>query len=157
MALPWWCIAPLAQSDVMFAHFAARRNITHAVNIIAEGNITCPQGQTSFQNKKHCFRSASCFGGRRWIRTTEGDASRFTVCPLWPLGNSPIFWSWWRESNPQPADYKSAALPLSHTSKFRFISGKSKYSIKGCACQVFFWFFWRIFLPSCKIEKSVVF
>ena len=23
-------------------------------------------------------------------------------------------WSWWRESNPQPADYKSAALPLSH-------------------------------------------
>ena len=25
-------------------------------------------------------------------------------------------WSWWRESNPQPADYKSAALPLSHTS-----------------------------------------
>ena len=26
------------------------------------------------------------------------------------------YWSWWRESNPQPADYKSAALPLSHTS-----------------------------------------
>ena len=30
-------------------------------------------------------------GGGRWIRTTEGIASRFTVCPLWPLGNSPIF------------------------------------------------------------------
>ena len=28
--------------------------------------------------------------GRRWIRTTEGSASRFTVCPLWPLGNLPI-------------------------------------------------------------------
>ena len=27
-----------------------------------------------------------------------------------------IFWSWRRESNPQPADYKSAALPLSHIS-----------------------------------------
>ena len=27
-----------------------------------------------------------------------------------------IFWSWRRESNPQPADYKSAALPLSHAS-----------------------------------------
>ena len=27
------------------------------------------------------------------------------------------YWSWWRESNPQPADYKSAALPLSHTSE----------------------------------------
>ena len=30
------------------------------------------------------------FVGGRWIRTTEGIASRFTVCPLWPLGNSPI-------------------------------------------------------------------
>ena len=51
-------------------------------------------------------------GGGRWIRTTEGIASRFTVCPLWPLGNSPMFnWSWWTDSNPRPADYKSAALP----------------------------------------------
>ena len=30
------------------------------------------------------------FGGGWWIRTTEGVASRFTVCPLWPLGKSPI-------------------------------------------------------------------
>ena len=30
------------------------------------------------------------FGGGRWIRTTESTANRFTVCPLWPLGNSPI-------------------------------------------------------------------
>ena len=37
------------------------------------------------------------FGGGRWIRTTEGIASRFTVCPLWPLGNSPIFNSHWME------------------------------------------------------------
>ena len=28
--------------------------------------------------------------GRRRIRTFEGSASRFTVCPLWPLGNLPI-------------------------------------------------------------------
>jgi len=32
----------------MFAHYAVKRNITYAVNIIAEGNIICPQGQTSF-------------------------------------------------------------------------------------------------------------
>ena len=48
-------------------------------------------------------------------------SNRFTVCPLWPLGNSPIFsfalldatkrWSWWTDLNPRPADYKSAALP----------------------------------------------
>ena len=31
-----------------------------------------------------------------------------------------IFWSWRRESNPQPADYKSAALPLSHASMSHF-------------------------------------
>ena len=76
-------------------------------------------------------------GRGRWIRTIESSANGFTVRPLWPLGNpstSSLFcwsyikpnlymqanftnWSWWRESNPQPADYKSAALPLSHTSK----------------------------------------
>ena len=28
--------------------------------------------------------------GGKWIRTTESTANRFTVCPLWPLGNSPI-------------------------------------------------------------------
>ena len=31
------------------------------------------------------------FGGRGWIRTTEAESSRFTVCPHWPLGNTPIF------------------------------------------------------------------
>ena len=29
-------------------------------------------------------------GGRGWIRTTEVVDNRFTVCPLWPLGNSSI-------------------------------------------------------------------
>ena len=47
--------------------------------------------------KSSVFRVASfCdaqYGGGRWIRTTEGEASRFTVCPLWPLGNSPIRYS----------------------------------------------------------------
>ena len=32
-------------------------------------------------------------GGRGWIRTTEAESSRFTVCPHWPLGNTPIFFS----------------------------------------------------------------
>ena len=52
-------------------------------------------------------------GGQGWIRTTEVTDGRFTVCSLWPLGNLPILknWSWWTDSNPRPADYKSAALP----------------------------------------------
>ena len=33
---------------------------------------------------------AFVFGGRLWIRTTEVSDNRFTVCPLWPLGKSPI-------------------------------------------------------------------
>ena len=37
-----------------------------------------------------CPMRASRANGQRWIRTTEGVASRFTVCPLWPLGNLPI-------------------------------------------------------------------
>ena len=31
--------------------------------------------------------------GQGWIRTTEAICSRFTVCPLWPLGNLPILFS----------------------------------------------------------------
>ncbi len=31
-----------------------------------------------------------------------------------------FIWSWRRESNPQPADYKTAALPLSHASKYSY-------------------------------------
>ena len=42
-------VAPDGRSDVMFAHYAVRRNITHAVNITDEVNITCPQGQTSLK------------------------------------------------------------------------------------------------------------
>ena len=45
------------------------------------------------------------FGGTGWIRNTEVTDNRFTVCPLWPLGNAPnykashtectrLFWSW---------------------------------------------------------------
>ena len=35
-------------------------------------------------------QDAFYFGGGRWIRTTEVSDNRFTVCPLWPLGNSPV-------------------------------------------------------------------
>ncbi len=77
--------------------------------------------------RKHTLRSSTTLHdtihGERRIRTSEGSANRFTVCPLWPLGYLPIIriarLSWRRESNPQPADYKSAALPLSHASALR--------------------------------------
>ncbi len=43
-----------------------------------------------FKHQKNCALR-SFFGGRGWIRTTEAISSRFTVCPLWPLGNSPKY------------------------------------------------------------------
>ena len=36
--------------------------------------------------------------GRRWIRTTEAICSRFTVCPLWPLGN-PSIWYYYQKAD----------------------------------------------------------
>ena len=89
-----------------FSRISLRSNVTrHKANITEKS--TC--------NSK-CF----FLGGRGWIRTTEVTDNRFTVCPLWPLGNSPTYkaywnsrlvWSWWTDLNPRPADYKSAALP----------------------------------------------
>ena len=43
------------------------------------------------KNTNHPKRVIGIFGGGRWIRTIEAKRNRFTVCPLWPLGNSPIF------------------------------------------------------------------
>ena len=76
------------------------------------------------------FGSASFIGGRGWIRTIEGGADGFTVRSIWPLWNSSLKkWSWWSESNQQPADYKSAALPLSHTS---ILFGCIKIKFRWC-------------------------
>ena len=48
---------------------------------------------------------------------SKTTANRFTACPLWPLGYPSASqcvskWSWRWDLNPQPADYKSAALPI---------------------------------------------
>ena len=38
------------------------------------------------------YYNLSLTNGWRWIRTTEAICSRFTVCPLWPLGNPSIWY-----------------------------------------------------------------
>ncbi len=51
--------------------------------------------------------------GESRIRTCEGETNGFTVRPRWPLEYLPnliFLLSRWRDSNPRPADYKSAAL-----------------------------------------------
>ena len=52
-----------------------------------------PQGTESLKNDKFLSKLVVFLGGSGWIRTTEVTDNRFTVCPLWPLGKSPI-WSW---------------------------------------------------------------
>ena len=42
------------------------------------------------QTKKTPLKVSFLLGGSGWIRTTEVEDNRFTVCPLWPLGNTPI-------------------------------------------------------------------
>ena len=45
---------------------------------------------TVTQQKEDRRNAYPLFGGGWWIRTTEVSDNRFTVCPLWPLGKSPI-------------------------------------------------------------------
>ena len=60
-------------------------------------------------------------GAGGWVRTTVGIRQQIYSLP--PLTTRPrlridyfLSWSWRWDSNPQPADYKSAALPLSYAS-----------------------------------------
>ena len=49
-------------------------------------------------------------------------------------------WSWWTDSNPRPADYKSAALPAElhqHLSR-RLSNSKGYYNRRLGFCQVLF-------------------
>ena len=48
---------------------------------------------TSFQTAPpRVIKLCLSANGWRWIRTTEAICSRFTVCPLWPLGNPSIWY-----------------------------------------------------------------
>ena len=89
-------------------------------------------------------------GGGRWIRTIEVVDNRFTVCPLWPLGNPSTkiiqnkSWSRLWDSNPQPADYKSAALPIELNRPVNLVN-KYYYTNHSPHCQQFFLLLHNIF------------
>src|SRR5215470_564063 len=69
--------------------------------------------------------------GRGGFEPPKVGTSRFTVCPLWPLGYlpepagmclgtpwnlDPVGWRWREDLNPRPTAYKAVALPLSYAS-----------------------------------------
>ena len=88
-----WCCSTTFRNDAMFAQcavrhtwFAKRTSLGVAQHHLPQANIIqksliCPVDKLGF-----------FVGGGWWIRTTEVSDNRFTVCPLWPLGKSPILW-----------------------------------------------------------------
>ena len=54
---------------------------------------TAPSRDIKLNNWSYNYKRIN-LNGQRWIRTTEAICSRFTVCPLWPLGNLPIYTIW---------------------------------------------------------------
>ena len=58
-------------------------------------------------------------GGGWWIRTTESNANRFTVCPLWPLGKSSVFGAGNRTRTYNLLITSQLLYQLSHTSLLR--------------------------------------
>ena len=128
---PVICCTYALAKNAMLWRFCLRR--AHSLRL---DTLAFESTLSHFSKKDDTFRyRLHSYGGRGWIRTTEVTDNRFTVCPLWPLGNSPTLWSWWTDSNPRPADYKSAALPTELHQHFFVLS----YNIiSSNFCQQFF-------------------
>ena len=101
-----------ARNDVMFAHYAVRRNIIHAVNITAEGNITCPQGQTSFSVNAplrasryllHTFLSFYMFSLAKYFQMLRG-------CILCVFARTDWIFAWWLFTIPPPRQSRATSL-----------------------------------------------
>ena len=75
-------------SDIIFALICPKGNITCEANIT--GSADRFRRKANITKKNDLLSQVVFFGGRRWIRTTEVTDNRFTVCPLWPLGNSDL-------------------------------------------------------------------
>ena len=58
--------------------------------LLFESTLAAPFSRQVKQKLRYPL-DTGVLGGRGWIRTTEAESSRFTVCPHWPLGNTPIF------------------------------------------------------------------
>ena len=81
------CIFARGAKNIVSTSVCTGRSNMPPACCIYMGSNPHPRQKEKHHPKGWCF----LFGGGWWIRTTEGIASRFTVCPLWPLGKSPIF------------------------------------------------------------------
>ena len=105
-----------SQCEMKFAHIC-EANISHLQSKYFTAKLFhLPAGQISL---KKALANASAFF---WWGMVDSDHRSqwqqiYSLPPLAARERSHMkLWSWWTDSNPRPADYKSAALPLSHTS-----------------------------------------
>ena len=92
-------------------------------------------------------------GGSGWIRTTEGGANRFTVCPLWPLGNTPMFTiqkngAGGRTRTPDLLITNQLLYQLSYTSTLML----EQYNTILFGCQAYFLKFLKFFIFPLQIS-----
>ena len=82
------CFCRWQRSSLLHRGFFPRRTIRRvdAVRI-----HPCSPFSRQIKQKLRYPLDTGVLGGRGWIRTTEAESSRFTVCPHWPLGNTPIY------------------------------------------------------------------
>ena len=152
----------------------ARKVVSIFINMLTTFLFTYNLYLNKIKSPAHSFNSecTRLCGGGRWIRTIEVRDNRFTVCPLWPLGN-PSIWSWRTESNPRPADYKSAALPAElhqHIYSRYFILRRASVSLNCLSiitwelsnCQhfilkillLFLGIFWKLYFHLFRKQKA---
>ena len=72
------------------AHWAVFALSSATAPQLFESTLAAPFSRQVKQKLRYPL-DTGVLGGRGWIRTTEAESSRFTVCPHWPLGNTPIF------------------------------------------------------------------
>ena len=75
-----YSLSPLATRESIHIHFSMNKadDRTRTDNLLITNQLLC--------QLSHIGLAVKLSGWRR-IRTFESVANRFTVCPLWPLGN----------------------------------------------------------------------
>ena len=75
----------------LFLEIKKNKRPTQRVGLLLENYEKRFLGKNSHSiSRKKSKLTWTFSGGGWWIRTTEVSDNRFTVCPLWPLGKSPI-------------------------------------------------------------------
>src|SRR5699024_5863164 len=92
-ALPTWRIPYGERTGIRTPDTRLRRALLYPAELCTriigagEGDRTLTAG---LEGRNSTIELHPHGGGGWWIRTTESNANRFTVCPLWPLGKSSI-------------------------------------------------------------------